>query len=132
MDQNNDQPQQPAAQAAQPVTQVQVVTAPTAAPVKLTLFEKVIGFFRYLFGEGRIILFLIAAGVLVAEFGNQMMSSILKKDKKLVDKSNAENDELKAKEDAANQQADALVQDASSLPGQQQPVTDDWYKNGKQ
>jgi len=123
MDQNNTTPQQPAPQ---------TIIVQTAAPeVKTGFFQKIVGFFRYLFGEGRIILFLAAAGVLIVEFGNKALSSILSKDKKLVDETTQKNAELQAKEDSANQQADALVQKADALPGQEQPVTDDWYKNAK-
>jgi hypothetical protein len=122
MDQNNQQP---------PPQPVQIVVSTAPVPVKLTFGQKFVGFFRYLFGEGRIILLLIAAGVAILEFGNSMMGSILKKDKKLVDDTQKKSDELKSQEDAASQQADALVKHAAELPSQEQPVKDDWYKNEK-
>ena len=51
--------------------------------------------------------------------------------KKEIQQDNKEDASLKAKEDSANSQADALVKEANDLPSQQPPISEDWYKDQK-
>jgi hypothetical protein len=51
--------------------------------------------------------------------------------KKEIQKDNKEDTSLKAKEDSANNQADALVKESNDLPSKEKPVSEDWYKDQK-
>ena len=57
---------------------------------------------------------------LLVYFGQRQLKSDQKQDAKLATQ---ENDD--------NQKADALVKEAQSLPSQETPVTDEWYKGNK-
>lgn len=75
-----------------------------------------------------ILFILVGIGLLIAKFGNIATSLLAAASKKDVENAQKTDAQLKSQEDAANQQADALVKKADELPAQQGTVTDDWYK----
>lgn len=75
-----------------------------------------------------ILFILVGIGLLIAKFGDIATSLLAAASKKDVENAQKTDAQLKSQEDAANQQADALVKKADELPAQQGTVTDDWYK----
>lgn len=70
----------------------------------------------------------LAALLLLATFRDAIIDLLVGSARNIGEKAQEKNNDLKAKEDAANQQAEALLQDIKAKENQP-PVTDvDWYK----
>lgn len=75
-----------------------------------------------------ILFILVGIGLLIAKFGDIASTILAYMSKKDVSDAQKTDTQLKAQEDAANQQADALVKKADALPAQEGQVDDDWDK----
>lgn len=82
---------------------------------------------------GKYSLFFTTVGLLLlaAKFSNVLMDLLNSASKKDLQNAQKTDIVLKAKEETANQQADALVKQAEDLPKQEGTVQDDWFKKDK-
>ena len=108
-----DEQTPPAASPAAPAAQ------PAATPTPSIIKE--------MWSKYGILFILVGAGLLIAKFGDIAMSLLASASKKDIEAAQKTDTQLKA-QDAANQQADALVKKADALPAQQGKVDDDWDK----
>lgn len=69
-----------------------------------------------------------AVALFVMKYRDVMMSIILGSAKRLMDKTEAQDQELAKEENAAKEEANKLVKEAMDLPSQKDPVDKDWYK----
>lgn len=76
-------------------------------------------------------MFLLAIGAIVVAIEWQKLKEwlMINAGKKELQKDQKQDQALATTETADNKQADALVQQADALPGQEQPVKPDWFKN---
>ena len=97
--------------------------APTVVVQAETGLKSVI---KDLWGKYGIFFVLIGILLLVAKFNDVIMDLLGWSSKKDLQKAEKTDAELKAQEDAANQQADALVKKANDLPSQEGKVDENW------
>ena len=122
-DQQNPPAPQPAPQAPTPVVASTVQQAPTVVVQAETGLKSVI---KDLWGKYGIFFVLIGILLLVAKFNDVIMDLLGWSSKKDLQKAEKTDVQLKAQEDAANQQADALVKKANDLPSQEGKVDENW------
>ena len=104
-------------------------TAPPAATTTPTIKQEVEqSLIKGLWSKYGILFILVGLGLLVAKFGDIAMSLLASLSKKELQDAQKTDTQLKAQENAANQQADALVKKADELPSQEGKVDDDWDK----
>lgn len=122
-DQNDNQsPSQPptAAQNPLPVPPSNSVLQDAAGGLKETIKD--------LWSKYSIFFIVVGVALLVAKFSSVLMDLLGYLSKREVEQAQKTDAVLKAQEDSANQQADALVKHAQELPSQQGKVTSDWNK----
>jgi hypothetical protein len=105
----------------------QLPVPPTDAQV-LTFGQKIKADIGYLWDHEKIFLVIFGVLILAGKFTSMLMDYIAYSSKKTLDKAVQQDGQLKKEEDAANNQANALVDEAKKLPSQEAPVTEDWYK----
>lgn len=118
-DQNDQQsPSIPAPAPQNPVPQTNVVEETFSSAVKA------------LWAKYGIFFILVGIGILALKFGNLAMDILGWSSKKDLEQAQKTDAQLKAKEDATNAQANALVKEANDLPKTEGKVDDDWDKKG--
>ena len=83
---------------------------------------------KALWAKYGILFILVGIGLIALKFGSVAMDVLGGSSKKDLQEAQKTDAELKAKEDATNKQADALVKDAADLPKTEGQVDDDWDK----
>lgn len=83
---------------------------------------------KALWAKYGIFFILIGIGILALKFGNLLMDILGWSSKKDLEQAQKTDTQLKAKEDATNAQANALVKEANDLPKTEGKVDDDWDK----
>lgn len=76
--------------------------------------------------RSKMVILAVGALILALEFRKLKEFLLVYAGKKEIDKDKKEDSQLKAKEDSANAQADALVKQAKEEPSKETPVGDDW------
>lgn len=100
---------------------------PTDANIK-SFWDKITGSVKYLWENDKIFLVLFGVLIAAAKIVSLIMDFLAYQSKKEVDSAVKQDAALKAQEDSAKAQADALVKKANSLPGQEKPVDENWDK----
>jgi hypothetical protein len=115
----------PAQQPAPTVTPaVQTVSQAVETKVEQT-FSSVV---KDLWAKYGILFVLIGLGLAILKFNDAIMDVLGWSSKKDLQSTMKTDAQLKAQEDATNNQADVLVKDAEELPGKEGAVDDDWDK----
>lgn len=113
----------PAAPAAQPAP------APTVSQVVEAKVEQTFSsIVKDLWARYGILFILVGIGLIALKFGSVAMDVLGWSSKKDLQDAIKTDTQLKAKEDATNTQADALVKQANDLPKTEGQVDDDWDK----
>jgi len=94
-------------------------------------FSTVWADFKDTWSKIKIYVFAVAALILTLEFRKLKEFLLAYQGKKEMAADNKQDQSLAAKEKTANDQADTLIKQSEALPGQQDPVTEDWYKGKK-
>jgi hypothetical protein len=119
-----DQPSVPSTP--NPAPPLPTVTTPVPVVAPLTFWQRLKQDFLILWSKDR--LFLIVFGVLIiaAKFSGALMDLIAKKSRKDVEQAKEQDAALKAKEDSAKSQAQALIDDADKIGNNLPPVDENW------
>lgn len=103
-------------------------STPTVASTVEAKVEQVASFtFKSLWEKYGILFIIMGALLLIAKYSSVFMEFLSWSSKKDLQDAQKVDTQLKTQEDAANKQADALVQAAKDLPKQEGTVSDDWY-----
>ena len=79
-----------------------------------------------IWNRSKMVLLAIVAVVVAIEWQKLKEWLMVQQGKKELQKDNKQDVALASSEAAENKQANALIQQAEALPGQEQPVSDDW------
>ena len=107
------------------------MTLPTLQDVKDALsvfYARLTADLKFMLSNDRIFLVIFGVLILVIKGASVMANILIFKSKAEVAVANKENAVLQAQENAANNQANALIKDANALPGQEKPVDGNWDK----
>lgn len=108
------------------------MTLPTKARVQSALsalWTRLTADLEYLWANDKIFLVIFGVLILIAKGSSSIISLLAGLSKEEVNAATKQNAVLQAEENAANAQANTLVDTANSLPGQEKPVTDpNWDK----
>jgi hypothetical protein len=122
-----DQPQTPSTPAVPVPTPVVVTVAPVVATTPaLTFWQRVKQDLSYLWTNDRFFLIIFGVLILAAKFSSTIIGLIASKSRKDVIQAQQTDEQLKAKEDEYNAQANKLVDDANKLDDNLPPVDEDW------
>ena len=125
MTDQNDQQGPPAAIAAP----VAPAPAPSVAQAVTTAATTAVdNSLKGLWNRYGIFFILVGLGLLILKFNGVIMDVLGWSSKKDLQEAQKTDTQLKAKEDATNTQADALIKQAQDLPKQEGQVDDDWDK----
>lgn len=83
---------------------------------------------KELWGKYSIFFIIVGALLLIAKFGDLIISFLTWLSKRQVENAQKQDAALKQQEDAANKQANDLIKKADELPSQQGPVDENWNK----
>ena len=97
----------------------------------LTFGQKMKSSVSYLWANHKAFLIVFGILIVLGKLTGLIMDFIAYRAKQTLDNAVRKDDQLKKEEDAANTQANALRDEANELPLNENPVNEDWYKNGK-
>ena len=104
------------------------VTATTVTTVVEQTFSSIV---KALWDKYGIFFIVVGIGLILLKFSSIAVNILGWASKENIAQAQKTDAQLKSKETVANQQADALVQQAQDLPKTEGQVSDDWYKKGK-
>ncbi len=103
---------------------VQIVLAPP--PVELSFSDKLSSGIGYLWKNDKIFLIVFGVLIILAKITSLFMDLLATSSRKDVEKTQAQDSVLKAKEDSYKSQADSLQKDAENLANTKTNVKEDW------
>lgn len=95
---------------------------------QVSTMEKLKTSMKSLYNNSKVLLFIVGGLLVIAKVISMVFKFLSNDSKQMVVDAEAKSQQLKSEQDAANTQADALVQEAADLEKNKTEVDEDWHK----